>query len=113
MKLAELLCVQSVYMSFPTGESLKTVGEGFQSTWSIPQCAGSVDGTHLPIIPLAMNHTDYYNYCKGWYLIIAQAVVDHHGLFTDLCIGWPGSVHNACVLSNSTLYTKVTNGELL
>ena len=112
MKLAELLYVQSVYMSFPTGESLKTVGEGFQSTWNIPQCAGSMDGTHLPVTPLAMNNTDYYN-CKGWYSIITQAVVDYHGLFRDLCIGWPGSVHNARVLSNSTLYTKVTNGELL
>ena len=59
-----------------------------------------------------MDHTDYYN-CKGWYSIITQAVVDHHGLFRDLCIGWPGSVHDAHVLSNSTLYTKANNGELL
>ena len=104
--------LQSVYISFPTGESLKTVVEGFQCRWDIPQCAGSVDGTHIPITPPAMNHTDYYNR-KGWYSIITQAVVDHNGLFRDLCIGWPGSVHDACVFSNSTLYSKVNNGELL
>ena len=40
-------------------------------------------------------------------------MVDHNGLFRDLCIGWPGSVHDARVFSNSMLYTKVTNGELL
>ena len=104
--------LQSVYISFPTGESQKTVIEGFRSRWNIPQCAGSVDGTHIPITPPTMNHIDYYNH-KGWYSIITQAIVDHHGLFRDLCIGWPGSVHDARVLSNSTLYTKVTNGELL
>ena len=56
-----------------------------------PQCAGSVDSTHIPVTPPAMNHTDYYNH-KGWYSIIAQAVVDHNGLVRDLCIRWPGSV---------------------
>jgi len=59
-----------------------------------------------------MNHTHYYN-CKGWYSIITQAVVDHNGLFTDLCIGWPGSIHGTRVFSNSTLYSKINNGELL
>ena len=48
---------KSVYISFPTGENLTTAMQGFQSKWIIPQCAGSVDGTHIPITPPAMNHT--------------------------------------------------------
>ena len=40
----------------------------------MPQCAGSVDGTHIPITPPTMNHIDYYNR-NGWYSIIAQALV--------------------------------------
>ena len=59
-----------------------------------------------------MNHTDYYN-CKGWYSVLVQAVVDHNYLFRDLCIGWPGSVHDARVLANSSVFRKVTSGELL
>ena len=71
--------LQSEYISFihVTGDSLKTVVEGFRMRWGIPQCAGSIDGTHIPITPPAMNHTDYYNR-KGWYSIITQAVVDHN-----------------------------------
>jgi len=91
---------------------LKTVVEGFSIRWGILQCAGSIDGTHIPITPPAMNHTDYYDR-KGWYSIITQAIVDHNGLFRDLCIGWPGNVHDARVFSNSTLYAKVNRGELL
>ena len=59
-----------------------------------------------------MNHTDYYNR-KGFYLMILQGVVDHNCLFTDLCIGWAGCVHDTQVLVNSLIYQKCNSGELL
>ena len=33
----------------------------------------SIDGCHIPIMPPALNHTDYFNR-KGWYSIILQAI---------------------------------------
>ena len=45
--------------------------------------------------------------------MLLQAVVDHNHLFRNLCIGWPGSVHDAIVLANSSLFRKVNSGELL
>ena len=101
-----------LYISFPFGEDLKEVLTGFKEKWGVPQCAGSVDGTHIPITPPLMNHTDYYNR-KGWYSVVTQAVVDHNGLFRDVYVGWPGSVHDARVFTNSSLYRKANNGELL
>ena len=59
-----------------------------------------------------MNHTDYYNR-KGFYLVNVQAVVDRNLLFTDLYIGWPGSVHDARVLVNSALYSRCSSKEWL
>jgi len=41
-----------------------------------------------------------------WYV---QAVGDHNYLFGDLCIGWPGSVHDARVLADSSVSQKVTS----
>jgi len=58
----------------------------FKDQWGIPQCDGSVNGTHISVTPPAMNHTDYFN-CKRWYFIVAQAVIDHKGLLTDFCVG--------------------------
>ncbi|XP_065908880.1 uncharacterized protein [Dysidea avara] len=58
-----------LYIHFPTGEGLKEVITGFKEKWGVPQCAGSVDGTHIPITPPFMNHTDYYN-CKGGTLLL-------------------------------------------
>ena len=52
----------------------------------------------------------YYNR-KGFYSVNVQAVVDHNLLFTDLYIGWPGSVHDARVLVNSALYSRCSSKE--
>ena len=54
------------YVLFPVGDKLKETVQGFYDHWGIPQCAGSIDGSHIPVRPPALNHTDYYNR-KGWY----------------------------------------------
>ena len=100
------------YLYFPTGAQLDDVIRGFESKWGFPQCAGAIDGSHIPVRAPTLNHTDYYNR-KGWYSIIIQAVVDHNYIFRDVCIGRPGSVHDARVLANSTLYEKATSQKIL
>ena len=59
-----------------------------------------------------MNHTDYYNR-KGWYSVILQGVVDHRYLFRDINIGWPGSVIDARVLANSSVFKNAEEGVIL
>ena len=59
------------------------------------------------------SHESHYYNRKGWYSVIVQAVVDANFLFTDLNIGWPGSVQNARVLSNSQLYQKCVDRDYL
>ena len=59
-----------------------------------------------------MNHTCYYDR-KGWYSIVLQAIVYHNYLFTDVYVGWPGSVHDAHVLANSSIYEQINDGKLL
>ena len=90
---------------FEAGESLNTVNNGFEHKWGFPQCVGAIDGCHVPISAPLMNHTDYYNR-KGWYSMIIQAIVDHDYIFRDICVGWPGSVHDARVFANSLIYKK-------
>ena len=38
------------YIKIPTGDGLKEVVDGFRDKLDFPQCAGVVDGTHIPII---------------------------------------------------------------
>ena len=64
----EASCVHLV----PSGDALKEVVEGFNDKLGVPQCA--IDGSHIPVSPPAMNHTDYYSQ-KGWYLIAFECYV--------------------------------------
>ena len=88
------------YIKFPCGESLKRVVEGFESNWGFPQCGGAIDGSHIPISAPSLNH---YNR-KGFYSIVVQAIVDHEYLFRNICVGWPGSIHDARIFSNSNIF---------
>ena len=100
------------YIKFPVAQDLRDVVEGFEKKWGFPQCVGSIDGSHIPISAPELNHTDYYNR-KGWFSIVVQAIVDHNYIFRDICVGWPGSVHDARIFANSLIYEKITNDRML
>jgi hypothetical protein len=100
------------YIKFPTGDGLRQVVDGFKHKWDFPQCAGAVDGTHIPVVSPAEYPADYYNR-KGWHSVLMQGAVNHLGLFVDVYVGWPGRVHDARVFANSTLYAKGQDGTLL
>lgn len=99
------------YIRIPTGQGLRRIVSGFLSKWNFPQCVGAIDGSHIPIIAPSENPLDYYNR-KGYHSIVLQALVDHEYRFLDVYVGWPGSVHDARVLGNSTLYTNLESGIL-
>ena len=78
---------------------------GFEDVWGFPQCAGAIDGSHIPIQAPSECAKDYYNR-KGFHSILVQGLVDHRYCFLDINVGWPGSVHDARVLANSELFEK-------
>ena len=100
------------YVKFPSGVQLKKVVNEFEARFGFPQCVGAVDGTHIPILAPQQCAKDYYNR-KGYHSILMQAVVDHQYCFTDIYIGWPGSVHDARVFKNSEIFRKCENGQLV
>ncbi|CAH1277266.1 HARBI1 [Branchiostoma lanceolatum] len=100
------------YLTFPSGERLRETVQGYREKWGFPQCGGAVDGSHIPIEAPSEGRTDYYNR-KGFYSIILQGVADHMYRFTDINVGWPGSVHDARVLRNSEVFQRAERGTLL
>lgn len=68
---------------------------------------------HISLLYIAPkeNHTDYVNR-KGYHSVVMQVVVDCNDLFRDIVTGWPGSVHDARILSNSSFYNKGNNKTL-
>ena len=99
------------FLSLPKGDELLEIIKLYKEKWGFPCCAGAIDGTHIPIRAPIENHSDYVNR-KSYHSVVMQAVVDSRYMFRDIVVGWPGSVHDARVLSNSKLYDLGTKGEL-
>ena len=99
------------YVQFPADDDLQHVIDGFDNTWAFPNCAGAVDGTHIPIIAPKSAHGDNVNR-KGWYSIILQAVCDHNYIIMVLNVRLPERVHDARVFGNSGLYYKGETNDL-
>ncbi|KAG1330125.1 protein ALP1-like [Cocos nucifera] len=90
----------------------------FEALAGIPNVVGSMYTTHIPIIAPKANVSAYFNRRhtertqKTSYSITVQGVVDADGVFTDVCIGWPGSMPDDQVLEKSALYQRGIGGLL-
>ncbi|KAL3680917.1 hypothetical protein R1sor_023873 [Riccia sorocarpa] len=106
------------YVQWPTEEILQQVMEDFEAFSGIPNVVGSLYTTHIPIIAPKINVGAYFNKRhtdrnqRTSYSITLQGVVNLRGSFTDVCIGWPGSMSDDRVLQNSALYQKGSSGTL-
>ena len=98
------------FISLPSGERLKKVAEQFRRKKGLPNCIGSIDGTHIPIKAPYDNAEEYVNR-KKFHSIQLQGVCDADRFFTDVYCAYPGSVHDARVLRNSPLYQDAENSK--
>ena len=62
------------YIHIRTGAALREVVDGFKNTHGFPQCAGVVDGTHIPIISPYECPADYYNQ-KGYHSVLCRELL--------------------------------------
>ncbi|RZB55350.1 protein ALP1-like [Glycine soja] len=106
------------FLHWPNEAEMKPITEKFESLSGIPNVGGSMYTTHIPIIAPKSNVNAYFNKRhternqKTCYSITVQGVVDPKGIFSDVCIGWPGSLSDDQVLEKSALYQRATMGNL-
>ncbi|MFS7981393.1 putative harbinger transposase-derived nuclease domain-containing protein [Helianthus anomalus] len=106
------------YLQWPDKSSVKVISNEFETLSGIPNVVGSMYTTHIPIIAPKVNVSAYFNKRhtdrkqKTCYSVTVQGVVDQAGVFTDVCIGWPGSMPDDQVLEKSALYQRASGGLL-
>ncbi|KAK6927257.1 Harbinger transposase-derived nuclease domain [Dillenia turbinata] len=106
------------FLQWPDEESLKRIKDEFEAVSGIPNVVGSMYTTHIPIIAPKISVAAYFNKRhternqKTSYSITVQGVVDPKGVFTDVCIGWPGSMPDDQVLEKSALFQRANGGLL-
>ena len=98
--IAKHLFLCYVYVS--VGERLRDVVINFETCWGFPQAACAADGSRIFIIHPRQSE---------WKGILFHHNSSSRGLLG--MVGWPGKVHHARVLVNSSLYHKAVSGTLL
>ena len=88
---------------WPIGERMHEVIGEFHELKGLPGIIGLIDGCHIPI-PKPKNDPESYMNRKKFSSIILQGICDHELLFTNINVGYPGSVHDGRVLRNSLIY---------
>ena len=84
----------------------------FQHLSMLPNIAGAIDGSHIKIRAPRESAVDYFSRYQE-HDVVVQAVVNGKKLFIDVAAGFPGSLHDARVLRNSSIYQKAENGDIL
>ncbi|KAF5726072.1 hypothetical protein HS088_TW23G00812 [Tripterygium wilfordii] len=106
------------FLQWPDENKINTIKEEFKSMSGIANVGGSMYTTHIPIIAPKTRVADYFNKRhternqKSSYSMTLQGVVDPKGLFTDVCIGLPGSMPDDQILENSALFQRANRGQL-
>ncbi|KAG6539022.1 protein ANTAGONIST OF LIKE HETEROCHROMATIN PROTEIN 1-like [Zingiber officinale] len=96
----------------------EAVGRFETISGGISGVVGSMYTTHIPVTAPRENAAAYFNRRlternqRTSYTVTLQGVVDPDGIFTDVFIGWPGSMADEQVLENSALYQRGNGGML-
>ena len=87
------------YIRFPVTDMECLAAMATFNDQPIPNCVGTIDGSHIRIIRPNNYSTDYYNF-KGYYSVLLQAVCDGNWNLSLSC-GHPGSIHDATMMRRS------------
>ncbi|XP_027903976.1 protein ALP1-like [Vigna unguiculata] len=106
------------FLQWPSEEKMNRIKEEFESSSGIQNVGGAMYTTHVPIIAPKISVSAYFNKRhternqKTSYSVTVQGVVDSRGVFSDVCIGWPGSMPDDEVLEKSALFQRANSGNL-
>ncbi|XP_018312704.1 uncharacterized protein [Mycetomoellerius zeteki] len=96
------------YLQMPDTYEASEIAMNFEITSHIPQIIGCIDDTHIPILAPSESYQDFAN-CNDWPSYVLQAVIDDKCRLRNICVYHPGSIHDATVLKDSSLYRNLKN----
>ncbi|XP_046328206.2 putative nuclease HARBI1 isoform X1 [Haliotis rufescens] len=84
-------------------DNLRNVKHDFYRLAGFPRVIGAIGGTLVPIRRPPADEEAAYVCRKGFHAINVQAICDANLRFTNVVTKWPGSAHDASILTNSSI----------
>jgi len=90
-------------IKWPSKEEQQNISGRIRKAHGFVNCIGLIDGTLFPLAFAPMVNGEDYYMKKGDYAIKGLAIFDDAVRITWVEMGWPGSVHDNCLWSNSDI----------
>lgn len=109
-EIGVLICekLSDKYIKFPHSSCFDEISSEWFAKTGFPHVIGAIDGSHVNFANAPHEQGYVYFDRKKNYSLNVQAVVNFRGIFMDVDIGWPGSVHDARVFQLSRFYEKMS-----
>ena len=101
--ITAVLSLKDEFLKWPDAIQRKKIARWFLNEHWIPNVIGVVDGTHIHLSQKPAINGEVYYTQKGCYWINAQIVCNYIKTITYCLVGWPGSVFDQTVFSQSSL----------
>ena len=91
------------YVRLPAQRDADKTMDNFFAMAHFPNVIGCIDCTHIKIIAPNHNEHEYVNR-RGKHSINVQVICDSDMIIINCVVRWPGSVHDARILRESTIF---------
>jgi hypothetical protein len=98
-----ILSLRDQCFFWPSEEERLEISSRIKSRYFFKNCVGIIDGTHLGLSTRPENCGEEYFTRKGQYALSALIIVDDKKRIRHASVGWPGSVHDNRIWSNSRI----------
>lgn len=102
--------IASEVITWPRGDKLIEIKNFFEKMAGISNIIGAIDGIYIPIKALSED-PEVYITRKCNYDITLQTIRDSSLKFTDVFVGYPGSVSDTRIFRNSDIYCSIEENQ--
>ncbi|XP_018577163.1 protein ALP1-like [Anoplophora glabripennis] len=106
--LDEIIGLQHNYITWPNHNEIETLTNKFYRRGNIPGVVGAIDVANINFKAPTEQQESYIDR-KMQHSIKLQGICTSDKIFTNIVVGWPGSVHDSRVFQNCEIFRKVSN----
>ncbi|KAF0294617.1 putative nuclease HARBI1 [Amphibalanus amphitrite] len=107
----QLANLKEIFIRMPSTHQMQGTVDGFYEVSGVQGVLGVVNDCHIPIRK-PMHDPETFSNWRGFFSVHLMTVSDAYDRLTDVCVGWPGGMHEAEVLDSGPLSAQLSRDDM-